>query len=245
MCPSLTSATAGATVRRRSPITQPGYRLGLKPPNAGKTYPAEVFTPDEILRLLEAWPLNGPHRRTGVRDRALTVLLWRSGLRIAEALALEPKDVDLVRGKIAVLRGKGAKRRTVPLDRAAAAFLTEWIDLRAELLLDRGDPELAGPTYGPLFCVATRPSVGRPLKDSCFREALKHRARVARLDRRTHPHAFRHTFTSEIYFVEGAQMSDLQLALGHRHASTTDRYVHRIAGSRRLHELLRERPWPT
>jgi hypothetical protein len=39
-------------------------------------------------------------------------------------------------------------------------------------------------------------------------------------------------------------MADLQLALGHAHASTTDRYIHRIAGSRRLLKLLRDRPWP-
>ncbi|MDP9385986.1 MAG: tyrosine-type recombinase/integrase [Actinomycetota bacterium] len=238
------SYTPAGHGRRRSPITQPGYRKGLKPPNAGKRYPAEVLEAGQVLAVLERCPLTGPHRRTGVRNRALFTLLWRSGLRIEEALSLEPKDVDLARGTIAVLRGKGGNRRTVPIDRHAAGVLLDWLELRAELLADRGDPELAGPDYGPLFCVVTRPSVGRRLQASTIRESLKLRADQAGLRRRVHPHALRHTFASEVYFHEGAQVADVQLALGHRHASTTDRYIHRIAGSRRLLELLRDRPWP-
>ncbi len=243
MCPSR-EEPVGPDGRRRSPITLPGYGTGRKPANAGKTYPPEVYRPAEVLALLAACPTEGRHLRIGVRNRALIALLWRSGLRIEEALTLDVNDVDLDQGVVHVLRGKGRNRRAVPIDRAAAQLLAVWLVLRAELVAERGRPELAGPGYGPLFCVLTRPSVGRRLHSAYVREALKDLARKAHIQRRVHPHGLRHTFASEVYFHEGALMADVQLALGHAHASTTDRYIHRIAGSRRLLELLRDRPWP-
>jgi site-specific recombinase XerD len=244
MCPSRPQTPVGPDGRRRSPITLPGYRNGLKPANAGKTYPAEVYRPSEVLALIAACPTEGRHRWTGVRNRALIALLWRSGLRIEEALTLDVKDVDLDLGVVHVLRGKGRKRRAVPIDRPAARLVSAWLVVRGELLAERADPELAGVGRGPLFCVLTRPTVGRRMHSACVRETLKDLARKARIERRVHPHGLRHTFASEVYFHEGAVMADVQLALGHAHASTTDRYIHRIAGSRRLLELLRDRPWP-
>ena len=57
-----------------------------------------------------------PRAPTGVRNRALLVVLYRGGLRVGEALALYPKDLDRRRGTIRVLHGKGDKARTVGLD---------------------------------------------------------------------------------------------------------------------------------
>ena len=54
----------------------------------------------------------------GLRNRALLVVLWRSGLRCAEALALRSSDIDCDRGTVRVLRGKGRKARTVGIDPA-------------------------------------------------------------------------------------------------------------------------------
>jgi integrase len=245
MCPPRAQEIAGGQ-RRRSPITLPGYRKGQKPANAGKTYPAETYTPGEVLALLDACHTRGPHRATGIRNRALITVLWRSGLRIEEVLRLEPKDLNLDVGLVAVLRGKGGRRRAVPIDRAGtgADYLLEWLQLRAELLDERCDPDLAGPTYGPLFCVITRPTIGRRMHSSCVREALKDLAIRAGVRRRVHPHGLRHTFASEAYYHQGVQVSDLMLALGHSHPSTTDRYIHRIAPPWRLLEVLADRPWP-
>ncbi len=53
---------------------------------------------------------------SGLRARALIVLLWRVGLRISEALALAETDLDAVRGRIVVRRGKGGRRREVGMD---------------------------------------------------------------------------------------------------------------------------------
>ncbi len=56
-------------------------------------------------------------RLDGHRLRALIVLLWRAGLRISEALALQESDLDRSRGAVVVRRGKGGKRREVGMDR--------------------------------------------------------------------------------------------------------------------------------
>lgn len=232
---------------RRSPVTLPEYRIGQRPANAGKRYPAEVYRADVLEALLSATAFSGRHWRVGARDRALIAMLWRSGLRIGEALSTEPKDIDLADGIVSVLSAKGRgkpKRRTVPIDRGAQQLLERWLEVRGDLLEERGDPKVAGRFHGKVFCVLTRPTIGRQLGDSCFRETLKHLARKADLRRRIHPHALRHTFASEIYYLEGATMADLQNALGHTHASTTDRYIHPLVADRRLLELLRERPWP-
>ena len=85
----------------------------------------------------------------GVAEPALIALLWRTGLRVSEALALYPKDVDLERGTVTVLHGKGDRDRVVGIDAAASAILQPWTDQRREL----------GLTYRhPLFCVISRPS---------------------------------------------------------------------------------------
>jgi site-specific recombinase XerD len=53
----------------------------------------------------------------GVRLRGVIVVLWRAGLRISEALALQESDLDRTRGAVLVRRGKGGKRREVGMDR--------------------------------------------------------------------------------------------------------------------------------
>lgn len=63
----------------------------------------------------------------GLRLRALVVVLWRSGLRISEALALTESDLDKQRGAILVRRGKGGKRREVGMDVWAWEQLAPWL----------------------------------------------------------------------------------------------------------------------
>jgi site-specific recombinase XerD len=229
---------------RRSPVTLPEYRLGRAPANAGKLYPAQVYAAREILALLDALPKQGRHRRTGVRDRALFTLLWRCGLRIGETLAMDVKDVDLESGIVSVLHAKFRKRRAVPIDRRAGEILSEWLVVRAELLGQRCDPAIASAAKGPLFCVLNRPTIGRRMGDAAARESMKYWAGKANWQHRAHPHALRHTFATELYFLDGAELADLQRALGHAHAATTDHYIHDKIPSPRLYRLMRDRPWP-
>jgi integrase len=71
--------------------------------------------------------------RHGRRLRALIVVLWRAGLRIHEALALNKSDLDRRRGSLLVRRGKGGRRREAGMDEWAWEQLQPWLDLRLEL----------------------------------------------------------------------------------------------------------------
>ena len=101
-------------------VTMPGYRKGQHPPNYGLKLPAEVLTASEVRALMAACPRRGP---PGVRNRALIVVLWRGGLRSAEALDLELRDIDQAAGTVTVRHGKGNRRRVVGLDPEAFAVL--------------------------------------------------------------------------------------------------------------------------
>jgi len=82
--------------------------------------PPEVLSEAEAIALIKACSTRAP---TGVRNRALIAVLWRCGLRISEALALELRDVDLEAGTVRVRHGKGDKSRTVGIDEQTAALL--------------------------------------------------------------------------------------------------------------------------
>ncbi|PZS12314.1 MAG: hypothetical protein DLM64_05175 [Solirubrobacterales bacterium] len=209
--------------RPRAPITLPEYRKGRRPPNAGKTYPAEVLTGQELEALLGRLSERSP---AGVRDRALIVLLWRSGLRIGEALALDPKDLDLAAGSITILRGKGAKRRVVGIDRLGVSFLEAWLHARAQLDV--------GP-QAPLFCTVTRDALGpgRPMSSSAFRQTLKRCSRDAGIRKRVHAHGLRHMHAHELA-VENTPVHFIRDQLGHRDLAMTAHYIGQIAPLARI-----------
>jgi site-specific recombinase XerD len=202
--------------RSRSPITLPEYRRGCRAPNAGRTFPAEVLTRDEMTALLRRLT-KGP---TGIRNRALIVVLWRCGLRIAEALALEPRDVDLTAGTLLVRHGKGDKRRIVGIDPRASSEIERWLTVRAR--------ELGLPARGPVFCTVALPTRGRAMHSSVVREMLKDLAARAGVDKRVHPHGLRHTHAFEL-MQEGVPLPIIQKQLGHNDLATTARYVDHLA----------------
>ena len=182
------------------------------PPNKGRRFPPEVLTSAEVCRLLDACSRRAP---TGIRNRALIATLYRSGLRIGEALALRPKDVELHAGTIRVLRGKGNRDRTVGLDQGAAALLDLWLARRTSL-------GITG--HSPVFCTLR----GQSLSPNYVRDALKRLALRAGVEKRVHPHGLRHTCAAELA-AEGVPMNAIQAQLGHANLSTTSRYLAHIA----------------
>ena len=98
--------------RRRSPATMPGFHAGCPQHNKGLRYPADPPKVEEIIAVMCAAG-DGAHGR---RLRGLIVIMWRSGLRIQEALALTEADLDQRRGSLLVRRGKGGRRREVGMD---------------------------------------------------------------------------------------------------------------------------------
>jgi integrase/recombinase XerD len=80
-------------------------QAGQEPPNKDRKYPAEVLTADEVQALIGACSARSAN---GVRNRALIALLYRSGLRVSEIVALRPSDVDLRTHSVRVLHGNSA-----------------------------------------------------------------------------------------------------------------------------------------
>lgn len=216
--------------RRVNPILSAEYRLGRPPANKGKRYPPEPLNSEEVLSLMACCG-RGPG---GYRNRALIAVMWRSGLRVAEALALEPKDVDFRLGAITVLHGKGDKRRMVHMDLQTAGLVELWLTRRAKL---------AGmPRSAPVFCTYERGRMGQPLRPAYVRDALKRGARRAGIEKRVHPHGLRHTFAFDMR-QEGFDLPTISEALGHNDYGTTQRYIKHLAPLTRI-RLLRDRSWP-
>jgi site-specific recombinase XerD len=212
---------------RRSPATMPGYHSGRPPRNKGEHYPADPPTVEEIVAVMRAVG----DRADGQRLRALVVLLWRAGLRISEALALQETDLDDIRGAILVRRGKGGKRREVGMDRWAWGQLEPWLETRRQLPI------------GALLCVIHGPTAGRHWEASAVRKQLHNAAVTAGVRRRFAPHQLRHAHAVEMAH-EGVPLVVIQRQLGHTNLGITSIYLQGIDSSEII-STVHGRPSPT
>jgi site-specific recombinase XerD len=184
---------------------------GQAPANKGRKFPAEPLTPAEADALIAACSAAS---RTGIRNRALLTVMYRGGLRIAEVLALKVSDIDPARGTIRVLHGKGNRARTVGLDSGAMAVVQRWIDAR----------KAAGIRNGTLFCTLQ----GGKVSDKYVRALLGRLAAAVGIEKRVHPHGFRHTHAVELV-AEGVPVNVISRQLGHANSSVTARYLDHVA----------------
>jgi integrase/recombinase XerD len=213
----------------RPAVTLPGHKAGQKPPNYGRTFPAEVLTPAEMQRLIAACG-RGP---AGLRNRALIVVMWRGGLRCQEALDLELRDIDRENGTITIRHGKGNRRRVVGVDPPAFAILERWLDARAKIGVPRGSR---------IFCTITNPNPGLPLSGSYWREAIKRLGQRAGIEKRVHSHGLRHTHAAELA-REKTSIVLISKQLGHSDLRITQRYVDHLEPAEVV-EAMQRREWP-
>ena len=212
---------------RRSPATMPGYHRGRPPRNKGEQYPADPPTVEEIVAVMRTIG----DRADGHRLRALIVLLWRAGLRISEALALQESDLDRSRGAVLVRRGKGGKRREVGMDRWAWGQLDPWLEIRRELPI------------GAVLCVIDGPTSGCRWEAAAARKQLHHDATAAGVRRRFAPHQLRHAHAVEMAH-EGVPLVVTQRQLGHANLEVTSVYLQGIDSSEII-STVHGRPSPT
>lgn len=212
------------------PALKARQRKGLASPNRGKTFPIEVLSGTEVRALIDSAPANTP---AGVRNRAMIAVLYRGGLRCAECLDLYEKDLDLDRGAVSVLRGKGGKRRTVGIGPETVILLERWIALRRELSL--------GPAT-PLFCCVRGAQRGRRLYSSAVRSLLPQLAAEAGISKRVHPHALRHTMAYELH-NEGVPLALIRAQLGHSRLATTERYLDHFAPAHVIRAMGQRESW--
>jgi site-specific recombinase XerC len=118
-----------AAGRRRSPATMPAYLAGRAPRDKGMQYPPDPPRAEEIVIVMR----QAGHDRHGLRIRTLIAVLWRGGLRISEALALNETDIDERRGSVLIRHGKGDKRREAGMDQFGFEQLAAWLTVRLSI----------------------------------------------------------------------------------------------------------------
>jgi integrase/recombinase XerC len=183
----------------------------VRAPKAAKRLP-ETLDPDQMARLLDISPDDGPARRSFVlRDRAIMELLYSSGLRLAELVGLDVAALDLVQGMVEVL-GKGAKTRLVPVGSVAVEVLTKWLRERAAL---------AKPEEKALFVGRG----GKRLGPRAVQTRVAYWARRQGLSMHVYPHLFRHSFATHL-LESSRELRGVQELLGHADISTTQVYTH-------------------
>jgi integrase/recombinase XerD len=179
----------------------------LERPKFAKAIP-QVLSFHEVERLLDA-----PDRSTdrGVRDAAMIQLLYASGLRVSELCRLKVDDLDLQTGLVRA-KGKGGKRRLVPMGEVALESLGTY--------LEEVRPRHAAPADSSLF-VSPR---GGPLTRQGFWKILKGYALGAGITVPLSPHKLRHSFATHLV-RGGADLRAVQVMLGHARLATTEVYT--------------------
>lgn len=179
----------------------------LRGPRIKKGLPRPV-TPDEAANLAETVNEAAAEGWIGARDRAVLLLLYGAGLRIAEALSLKGKDAPL--GETLVVTGKGNKQRVVPILPLVREAVADYV-ARCPF-----PPDPAGPLF--------RGAKGGQLSQGMVQKTMA-RARVALgLPDTATPHALRHSFATHLLGA-GADLRSLQELLGHASLGSTQIYT--------------------
>lgn len=182
--------------------------------------PPEPLTPDEVAALVAATGRSP----SGIRNRALIQTLYWTGVRISEALALYPRDIDPL--QLRVRHGKGDRHRTVNLPAAAGEALAHWLTVRDAYANGRH----------PVFCQITRGREGGAIQTAYVRAMLPRLAARAGIDKRVHAHGLRHSCALRI-IRNGGTLLHVQTQLGHASAATTARYLRMLGADGILEDL--------
>ncbi len=179
-------------------------------PKIGRSLPKPISI-SQVRQLLEQpAKLSTPEAR---RDRAMLELLYASGMRVSELVALDVGDVDIEGGYVRCF-GKGRKERMIPIHQQAALAVKEYVE-QARPQLVRGSEERA------LFLNLR----GDRLTRQGFWQILKGYAKSAGLATDVTPHTLRHSFATHM-LNGGADLRSVQELLGHANISTTQVYTH-------------------
>ena len=179
----------------------------VRGPRLKKGLPRPV-TPDEAVNIADLIDGTASEDWIGARDRAVLLLMYGSGLRIAEALSLLGRDAPL--GETLQVTGKGGKQRLVPIlpiTREAVGEYTKACPY--PLTADE-----------PLF----RGAKGGPLSQGMVQKAMAKARRALGLPDTATPHALRHSFATHLLGA-GADLRSLQELLGHASLGSTQIYT--------------------
>jgi integrase/recombinase XerC len=185
----------------------------LRSPKARQTLPP-VLRQDEAEELVAAAArLAGDGSPLGLRDMAMLELLYATGVRVGELVALDIDDLDRGRNVVRVL-GKGRKERTVPFGRPAAEAVDAW--------LTGGRPQVVAPGAGAALFLGAR---GGRIDQRAVRTVVHRRIADVPGAPDIGPHGLRHTAATHL-LEGGADLRSVQELLGHASLATTQLYTH-------------------
>jgi integrase/recombinase XerD len=187
-----------------------GQEVGtrLSSPKVDKYVP-KAISRDEISRLLAQPTAESPDRPESIRDRAMLSVLYSTGMRVSELVALDVDDIDLDKGDVDC-QGKAGRTRTVPMSPQAVSSVADYLERSRDTL-----------TTGDTTSLFVNHRGGRLTRQG-FWLILKSYAQRAGIDDIT-PHTLRHSFAAHA-LGQGAELSDVQKQLGHVSISTTQVY---------------------
>jgi integrase/recombinase XerD len=148
-----------------------------------------------------------------IRDAAMLELMYATGLRVSELIGLTLNSINWQVGYLVAL-GKGDKERIVPLGRTAYDRVKRYLDEVRPRMLKGGQCDI-------LFLNRS----GNGLTRQGFWKIVKKYARRANMEKKVHPHTFRHSFATHL-LEGGADLRSVQIMLGHADISTTQVYTH-------------------
>ena len=191
-------------------LVEKDFAITVKTPRQKNAIP-QVLTMAEIMQFLEgSMPGKSPALQS--RNRAMVVLLYATGIRVAELVGLDVQDVDLRNQYIRVL-GKGSKERIVPVGEYALDSIAGY--------LQKHRWELLGRKEGDALFLNAR---GERLSARGVQYILDECSRHLEIHKNISPHDFRHTFATHL-LDHGADLRSIQELLGHSSLSTTQVYT--------------------
>ncbi|NTU83295.1 MAG: tyrosine recombinase [Chloroflexales bacterium] len=179
-------------------------------------FPPKAISPHQVDELLEL-PLRSSSPE-GLRDKAMLELLYATGMRVSELVALEVDDVTLDQTSVRC-SGRAGRERVLPLTGTAVTALEEYLDTSRSQLARNSDESSAA-----LFLNHR----GKRLTRQGFWLILKGYAEQVGLHDLT-PHMLRHSFAAHM-LSGGAELREVQALLGHASLSTTQIYAHLNSG---------------
>jgi integrase/recombinase XerD len=195
--------------RRNHLLHNPASELEL--PRLGQPLPKNILSASEVERILQLCDVADS---IGLRDRAVIEVLYSTGIRRGEIVALKLYDLSLDRGVLLVRQGKGKKDRYVPIGERAIAWLEKYIrEARPQLAIEPDDMTV--------FLTAQ----GEPFSRDHMTSNVKARIDAAKLGKTGACHLFRHTMATLMH-ENGADIRFIQEILGHVKLETTQIYTH-------------------
>lgn len=183
-------------------------------PHVGHLLPVSL-TEMDVEQLLAAPEVSN---NLGFRDRTMLEMLYATGLRVSELVALKVSQVSLRQGVVRIT-GKGNKERLVPVGEEAMSWLEKYmLTVRVALLATRQSDDVF---------ITSR---GSGMTRQAFWYIIKRYAKKSDIIKPLSPHTLRHAFATHL-LNHGADLRVVQLLLGHADLSTTQIYTH-IASAR-------------